>query len=34
MVDADACCAATWVQLPGEMLTDETIAKLKAIVLY
>lgn len=31
MVDADACCAAAWVQLSGETLTAETIAKLKAI---
>lgn len=31
MVDADACCAAAWVQLPPEVLTPETIAKLKAI---
>ncbi len=31
MVDADACCAAAWVQLPPEVLTDETIAKLTAI---
>jgi hypothetical protein len=31
MVDADACCAAAWVQLPREVLTPETIAKLKAI---
>ena len=31
MVDADACCAATWVQLTREVLNSETIAKLKAI---
>lgn len=31
MVDADACCAAAWVQLPREVLTPETIAKFKAI---
>lgn len=31
MVDADACCAAAWVQLPREVLTPETIAKLRAI---
>lgn len=31
MVDADACCAAAWVQLPVEVLTSETIAKFKAI---
>lgn len=31
MVDADACCAAAWVQLPREVLTSETIAKLNAI---
>lgn len=31
MVDADACCAAAWVQLPREVLTSETIARLKAI---
>jgi hypothetical protein len=31
MVDADACCAAAWVQLPCNLLTPETIAKLKAI---
>lgn len=31
MVDADACCAAAWVQLPREVLTPETISKLKAI---
>lgn len=31
MVDADACCAAAWVQLPAEVLTPETIAKFKAI---
>lgn len=31
MVDADACCAAAWVQLPRDVLTPETIAKLKAI---
>ncbi len=31
MVDADACCAATWVQLPHAVLTPETIAKFKAI---
>ncbi|MBD1843281.1 hypothetical protein H6F89_07675 [Cyanobacteria bacterium FACHB-63] len=31
MVDPDACCAAAWVQLPREVLSDETIAKLKAI---
>jgi len=31
MVDADACCAAAWVQLPREVLTPETIAKLTAI---
>lgn len=31
MVDADACCAAAWVQLPHEVLTAETIAKFKAI---
>lgn len=31
MVDADACCAAAWVQLPAEVLTPETITKLKAI---
>lgn len=28
---ADACCAAAWVQLPAEVLTPETITKLKAI---
>lgn len=31
MVDADACCAAAWVQLQRSQLTDETIAKFKAI---
>ncbi|MGI0483821.1 hypothetical protein ACN4EK_00215 [Pantanalinema rosaneae CENA516] len=31
MVDADACCAAAWVQLPREVLTPETIARLQAI---
>ncbi|NES96692.1 MAG: hypothetical protein F6K32_15930 [Desertifilum sp. SIO1I2] len=31
MVDADACCAAAWVQLAREVLTPETIAKFKAI---
>lgn len=31
MVDADACCAAAWVQLPREVLSPETIAKLQAI---
>ncbi|MBD2027008.1 hypothetical protein [Leptolyngbya sp. FACHB-711] len=31
MVDADACCAAAWVQLPREVLTSDTIAKFKAI---
>ena len=31
MVDADACCAAAWVQLPREILAAETIAKLRAI---
>ncbi|MGI0485887.1 hypothetical protein ACN4EK_10650 [Pantanalinema rosaneae CENA516] len=31
MVDADACCAAAWIQLPREVLTPETIAKFKAI---
>lgn len=31
MVDADACCAAAWVQLPREVLTPETTAKFKAI---
>ena len=31
MVDADACCAAAWVQLPREVLTPKTIDKLKAI---
>ncbi|MBD2083358.1 hypothetical protein [Leptolyngbya sp. FACHB-17] len=31
MVDPDACCAAAWVQLPRPVLTDGTIAKLKAI---
>lgn len=31
MVDADACCAAAWVQLPRDVLTPETIAKLTAI---
>ncbi|MBD1821828.1 hypothetical protein H6F51_04860 [Cyanobacteria bacterium FACHB-DQ100] len=31
MVDADACCAAAWVQLPREVLTDETVTKFKAI---
>jgi hypothetical protein len=31
MVDADACCAAAWVQLPAQTLTRETIAKFKAI---
>jgi hypothetical protein len=31
MVDADACCAAAWVQLPREILSPETIAKFKAI---
>lgn len=31
MVDADACCAAAWVQLPREMLTPETIARFQAI---
>lgn len=31
MVDADACCAAAWVQLPRDVLTPETIAKFTAI---
>lgn len=31
MVDADACCAAAWVQLPLKVLTPETIAKFKEI---
>lgn len=31
MVDADACCAAAWVQLPRQVLNLETISKLKAI---
>lgn len=31
MVDADACCAAAWIQLSREVLMPETIAKLKAI---
>lgn len=31
MVDADACCAAAWVQLPREVLSSQTIAKFKAI---
>lgn len=31
MVDADACCAAAWVQLRQDVLTPETIAKFKAI---
>jgi hypothetical protein len=31
MVDADACCAAAWVQLPYETLTADTIAQFKAI---
>lgn len=31
MVDADACCAAAWVQLPADVLTPETVAKFKAI---
>jgi hypothetical protein len=31
MVDADACCAAAWVQLPAEVLTPETTGKFKAI---
>ncbi|HEY9695893.1 MAG TPA: hypothetical protein V6D10_01285 [Trichocoleus sp.] len=31
MVDADACCAAAWVQLPREVLTPETIAKFQTI---
>jgi hypothetical protein len=31
MVDADACCAAAWVQLPAEVLTEETVNQLRAI---
>jgi hypothetical protein len=31
MVDADACCAAAWIQLPRAVLTVETIARLRAI---
>lgn len=31
MVDADACCAAAWVQLSSGVLTPEMIAKFKAI---
>jgi hypothetical protein len=31
MVDADACCAAAWVQLPREILTPDVIAKFQAI---
>ncbi|OLP16895.1 hypothetical protein BST81_18035 [Leptolyngbya sp. 'hensonii'] len=31
MVDADACCAAAWVQLPRQLLQPDVIARLQAI---
>jgi hypothetical protein len=31
MVDADACCAAAWVQLSADELTAETVERLRAI---
>ncbi len=31
MLDADACCAAAWVQIPPEVLTAETIDRFRAI---
>lgn len=31
MVDADACCAAAWMQLSPQDLTEETISRLRAI---
>ncbi len=31
LVDADACSAAAWVQLPAEVLTPEVVAKMRAI---
>ena len=31
MVDADACCAAAWLQLPASVLTPATISRLRAI---
>ncbi len=30
-MDADACCAAAWLQLPRSVLQPETVAKLRAI---
>ncbi|RMF25157.1 MAG: hypothetical protein D6756_05935 [Cyanobacteria bacterium J083] len=30
-LDADACCAAAWFQLPRSYLTPETVARLRAI---
>ncbi|NJM66761.1 MAG: hypothetical protein HC851_14415 [Acaryochloris sp. RU_4_1] len=31
LVDADACCAAAWTQLPAVALTPEKVARLRAI---
>lgn len=31
MTDADACCAAAWVQTSPDLLSDEIVAKLRAI---
>ena len=32
-LDADACCAAAWFQLPRSCLKQETIDRLRAIAL-